>query len=115
MNKEIFILNNSNEMFAKENINNLITEINTIKINKTMKKFLLVASLNLISRVKTAKALQYQLQTFRNQGKIIPEKTKSKYINALIAELNEMSPSDFTTTINNLINYIISNNINIKI
>ena len=114
MNKEIFILNNSNDMYSKENINNLITEINNIKINKTMKKFLLIASLNLLSSVKTAKALEYQLQTFRNQGKIIPEKTKSKYINTLIKELNEMTPSDFTTTINNLISFINAYNINIK-
>ena len=114
MNKEIFILNNSNEMFSKDNINKLITEINSIQINKTMKKFLLVASLNLLSSVKTSKALEYQLQTFRNQGKIIPERTKSKYINTLIKELNELSPSDFTTTINNLIEFLNSNNINIK-
>lgn len=115
MNKEIFILNSSNDMFSRENINKLITEINKLKINKDMKKILLIASLNLLSSIKTAKALEYQLQTFRNQGKVLPEKTKSKYINRLIKELNELSEGDFTSTINNLINFLNTNNITIKI
>lgn len=115
MNKEIFIMNNSNEMYSKDNINKLITEINKLKITKDMKKILLVACLNLLSSVKTTKAIEYQLQTFKNQGKITIERTKSKYINTLIKEINQLSAADFTTTINNLIDFINNNKINIKI
>ena len=114
MDKEIFILNKPNEMYSKENINKLIVEINKLKISKNMKKFLLVACLNLLSSTKTPKAIEYQLQTFKKQGRIIPEKTKSKYVNKLLSELNELSEADFTTEIDNLVKYITSNDINIK-
>ena len=114
MDKEIFILNKSNDMYSKENINKLIVEINKLKISKNMKKFLLVASLNLLSSIKTQKALEYQLQTFKKQGRIIPEKTRSKYINKLLNELNELPESVFKAEIDGLIQYITSNNVTIK-
>lgn len=111
MNKELIILNDSNQMINKTIINKLIVEINTLKITKSMKQILLIASLNLLSSVKTTKGLTYQLETFRNQGKIYPEKTKSKYINNTLKEIKKMSASDFTNNINNLISYLNTNNI----
>lgn len=115
MDKEIFVLNDLQSMYSKDNINKLIIEINKLEITKDMKKFLLVASLNLLSSVKTTKSLVYQLENFKNQGKIIPSKTQSKYINIILKDIREMSVSDFSNTINNLINFVKSNNINIKI
>ncbi|MBO5349416.1 MAG: hypothetical protein J6A89_06320 [Clostridia bacterium] len=115
MNREIIILNNTTPMISAQNINSIITEINKLKINKNMKKILLIASLNLLSSVKTTKGLVYQLENFRNQGKIYPEKTRSKYINTILKDLKNMSISDFTNNINNLINFLNINNITIKI
>lgn len=115
MNRELIILNNTNSMMSKNTINSLIAEINKLKINKSMKKILLIASLNLLSSIKTTKGLVYQLENFRNQGKIYPEKTKSKYINNILKDIKSMSISDLTNNINNLINFLNTNNINIKI
>lgn len=115
MNREIIILNNANSMLSTENINKIIVEINKLKINKAMKKILLIASLNLLSSVKTTKSLVYQLENFRNQGKIYPERTKSKYINNILKDIKNMSVSDFTNNVNNLINFLTANNITIKI
>ena len=115
MNRQLIILNNPIQMINKDTVNKLILEINTLKINKSMKQILLIASLNLLSPIKTAKALTYQLENFKNQGKIYPEKTKSKYINNILKELKNMSISDFTTTIINLINFLNTHNITIKI
>lgn len=115
MNRELIILNNPTQMINKTVINKLITEINKLKINKSMKQILLIASLNLLSSIKTAKGLTYQLENFRNQGKIYPKKTKSKYINNILKDIKKMSISDFTNNINNLINFLNTNNITIKI
>ena len=79
MDRQLVLLNNPSQMINKETINKLIVEINKLNINKTMKQILLIASLNLLSSVKTTKGLIYQLESFRNQGKIYPEKTRSKY------------------------------------
>ena len=115
MNRELIILNDPTQMINKTTINKLISEINKLKINKSMKQILLIASLNLLSSIKTAKGLTYQLENFRNQGKIYPEKTKSKYINNILKDIKKMSISDFTNNINNLINFLNTNNITIKI
>ena len=77
MDRQLVLLNNPSQMINKETINKLIVEINKLNINKTMKQILLIASLNLLSSVKTTKGLIYQLESFRNQGKINPEKTRS--------------------------------------
>ena len=114
MNKELIILNNSHTMLSKEYINNLVVEINKLKINKSMKELLLIASINLLSSTKTTKSLTYQLDNFRNHWKVLPEKTKSKYLNNIIKKINKSSASDFTNNINNLINYLTINNININ-
>ncbi|MBP3708424.1 MAG: hypothetical protein J6J36_07525 [Clostridia bacterium] len=115
MGKQIIILNNSSSVLSKDNINSLIIEINKLKINRPMKELLLIASTNLLSSVKTTKGLIYQLESFRNQGKVLPEKTKSKYLNKIIADLKQLSISDFTTNINNLISYLETNNISLTI
>lgn len=115
MDRQLVLLNNPAQMMNKETINKLIVEINKINITKTMKQILLMAALNLLSSVKTTKGLIYQLESFRNQGKIYPEKTKSKYINNIIKTIRKLSVSDLTNTINNLINFITTNSIVIKI
>ena len=89
MNKQLILLKNPSQMINKETINKLIMEINKFTINKSMKQILLMAALNLLSSVKTTKGLIYQLESFRNQGKIYPEKTKSKYINNTIIGCNK--------------------------
>ena len=115
MDRQLVLLNNPSQMINKETINKLIVEINKLNINKTMKQILLIASLNLLSSVKTTKGLVYQLESFRNQGKIYPEKTSSKYINNIIKTIKSLSISDLTNTINNLINFLTTNNVVIKI
>lgn len=115
MNKEIIALNNIQSMFSKDNINKLIVEINKLKINKDMKKLLLMASLNLLSSVKTTKSIVYQLETFKSQGKVVPSKTKSKYLNNILKDIKQMSASDFSNNIDNLITFLKTNNITIKI
>lgn len=115
MNKELIILNNPTKIINKTTINKLIIEINKLKINKSMKQILLIASLNLLSSIKTTNGLTYQLENFRNQGKIYPEKTKSKYVNNILKDIRKLSISDFTNNINNLITFLNTNNITIKI
>lgn len=115
MNRQLIILNDPIQMINTDTINKLILEINKLKINKSMKQILLIASLNLLSPIKTAKALTYQLENFKNQGKIYPDRTKSKYLNNILKELKNMNISDFTNNINNLINFLNANNITIKI
>lgn len=115
MNKQLILLKNPSQMINKETINKLIMEINKFTINKSMKQILLIASLNLLSPIKTQKALIYQLESFRNQGKVYPERTKSKYINNTIKGIKKLTNSDFTSNINNLINYLSSQNVVIKI
>ena len=115
MDRQLVLLNNPSQMINKETINKLIVEINKLNINKTMKQILLIASLNLLSSVKTTKGLIYQLESFRNKGKIYPEKTRSKYINNIIKTIKSLSISDLTNTINNLINFLTTNNVVIKI
>ena len=61
MDRQLVLLNNPSQMINKETINKLIVEINKLNINKTMKQILLIASLNLLSSVKTTKGLIYQL------------------------------------------------------
>ncbi len=114
MNKEIIILNTATGILSKDYINCLITEINKLKINKSMKELLLIASINLLSSIKTTKSLSYQLENFKNQGKVFPDKTTSKYINNILKDLKSLPASDFTTNINNLIDYLVKNNITIK-
>lgn len=115
MNKEIIALNNIQSMFSKDNINKLIVEINKLKINKDMKKLLLMASLNLLYSVKTTKSIVYQLETFKSQGKVLPSRTKSKYLNNILKDIKQMSASDFSNNIDNLITFLKNNNITIKI
>lgn len=115
MDKELIILNDSNRMINPTTNNKLIAKINKLSITKPMKQILLIACLNLLSSVKTTKSLIYQLESFRNQGKVYPEKSKSKYINNILKDIKKMSVSDFTNNINNLIHYLDTNNINIKI
>lgn len=115
MKKQLILINNPSQMINKETINKLVIEINKLNINKTMKKFLLIASINLLSSTKTTSGLVYQLTLFRKNGKIYPEKTRSKYMNSIIKDLKKLSISDYTNTINNLIDYLNSNKTIIKI
>jgi hypothetical protein len=115
MEKQIIILNNSSSMLSKEYIHNLIVEINKFQINKAMKQLLLIASINLLSNVKTTKGLTYQLENFKNQGKVFPDKTKSKYINNTIREIKKLPISDFSANIDNLVKFLELNHIKIEI
>ena len=115
MNRELIILNNSNQMINPTTNNKLIIKINELSITKSMKQLLFIACLNLISSVKTTESLIYQLECFRNQGRVYPEKTQSKYVNNILNNIKKMSISDYTININNLINYLKANNIVIKI
>ena len=115
MNRELIILNDSNQMINPTTNNKLIRKINELSITKPMKQLLLIACLNLISSIKTTEGLIYQLENFKDKGKVYPEKTKSKYINNILKSIKEMSLTDYTTNINNLINYLNINNITIKI
>ena len=113
MNKQLFIMNNSNNMLSKKYINGLILEINKLDISKYMKELMLVASTNLLSPTKTSKGLIYQLEIFKKQAKILPEKTKSKYINTIIKDLNTISMHDLTKNIDLLVSFLEKNDISI--
>ncbi len=102
-------------MLSKKYINSLILEINKLDINKSMKELLLIASTNLLSPIKTSKGLIYQLDSFKKQGSIFPEKTKSKYLNSIIKDLKSLPESDFIGNIDNLKVFLESNSINITI
>ena len=115
MNKEIINLNNSKSMFSKENINKLIVEINKFSISKDMKKMLLIASLNLLSSVKTTKALVYQLQTIKNKGEVALDNSKSRYLHKIMKELNNLTIIEFSNTVDASIKFVNDNNISIKL
>lgn len=115
MSKQLFIMNNSNNILSKKYINNLILEINKLDINKIMKEILLIASTNLLSPTKTSKGLIYQLDSFKKQESVFPEKTKSKYLNSIIKDLKSLPKSDFISNIDNLKIFLESNNINITV
>ncbi len=114
MNKEIINLNNTSSMFSKDNINGLILEINKLQINKDMKKLILVSSMNLLSSVKTSKALIYQLKNYKSQDEVSLDKLRSKYVHKIIEELNSMPIIDLRKTIDETIEYLEKNNISIK-
>lgn len=115
MDKQLFIMNNSSNMLSKKYINELILDINKLDINKVQKELMLVAATNLLSPQKTSKGLIYQLEVFKKQAKIIPEKTKSKYINTIIQDLNLMSMHDLIENIDRLVEYLQNNAINILV
>ena len=115
MNKQLFIMNNSNNMLSKKYINGLILEINKLDISKYMKELMLVASTNLLSPTKTSKGIIYQLESFKKQSKVFPDKTKSKYLNSIIKDLNTISMHDLTENIEALIQFLQTNEINITI
>ena len=102
-------------MLSKKYINNLIMEINKIDISRHMKELILIASTNLLSPTKTSKGIIYQLEIFKKQAKIVPEKTKSKYLNNLIEDLNSLSMHDLIENIDNLIEYLQQNDISITV
>ncbi|MBR2744263.1 MAG: hypothetical protein IKE01_03085 [Clostridia bacterium] len=115
MNKQLFIINNSSNMLSKKYINNLIMEINKIDISKHMKELILIASTNLFSPTKTSKGIIYQLELFKKQAKVVPEKTRSKYLNNLIADLNSLSTHDLIENIDMLTKYLQQNEISITV
>lgn len=115
MNKQLFIMNNSNNILSKKYINGLILEINKLDISKHMKELMLVASTNLLSPNKTSKGIIYQLEVFKKQAKILPEKTKSKYINTIIQDLNTISVHDLIQNIDVLVSFLEKNNVSISV
>lgn len=115
MNKQLFIMNNASNMLSKKYINGLILEINKLDVSKHMKELMLVASTNLLSPTKTSKGIIYQLESFKKQGKIVPEKTKSKYLNCVIEDLNSLSPNDLTQSIDGLVEFLQKNELSITI
>lgn len=115
MNKQLFIMNNASNMLSKKYINGLILEINKLDISRHMKELMLVASTNLLSPTKTSKGITYQLESFKKQAKIIPEKTKSKYLNSIITDLNTISMHDLIENIDALINFLEKNDISIVV
>ena len=115
MNKQLFLIDNSSNMLSKKYINGLILEINKLDISKHMKELMLVASTNLLSPTKTSKGLIYQLESFKKQAKVFPEKTKSKYINTIIKDLNTISMHDLTENIDALVIFLQNNSISISV
>jgi len=113
MDKQLFIINNSSNMLSKRYINGLILEINKLDISKHMKELMLVASTNLLSPTKTSKGIIYQIESFKKQSKVIPEKTKSKYLNSIIEDLNSISMHDLEENIDSLVFFLQNNDINI--
>ena len=115
MNKQLFIMNNASNMLSKKYINGLILEINKLDISKNMKELLLVASTNLLSPTKTSKGIIYQIESFKKQSKIVPDKTKSKYLNSIIDDLNSLSMHDLTENIDALVEFLQKNDVSITV
>lgn len=114
MDKQLIFLNNPSQMINKETNNKIICEINKLSISKTMKQFLFIASINLLSPTKNTKSLIYQLDSFKKQKKVYSPKSKNKYINITITTLNNLSQADFDSTINSLISFLNNNPFTIK-
>ena len=115
MNKQLFIMNNASNMLPKKYINGLIIEINKLDISKHMKELMLVASTNLLSPTKTSKGIIYQIESFKKQAQVIPDKTKSKYLNSIIDDLNSLPMHDLVETIDELIYFLQKNEISITV
>ena len=115
MNKQLFIMNNASNMLPKKYINGLIIEINKLDISKHMKEIMLVASTNLLSPTKTSKVIIYQIESFKKQAQVIPDKTKSKYLNSIIDDLNSLPMHDLVETIDELIYFLQKNEISITV
>jgi hypothetical protein len=115
MNKQLFIMNNASNMLSKKYINGLILEINKLDISKHMKELMLVASTNLLSPTKTSKGIIYQIESFKKQSKIIPDKTKSKYLNSIIDDLNSLSTEDLEKNIDALVEFLQNNEVSILV
>lgn len=115
MDKQLFIMNNASNMLSKKYINGLIMEINKLDISKYMKELMLVSATNLLSPAKTSKGIIYQLESFKKQTKVFPEKTKSKYLNSIIEDLNTISMHDLIENIDKLIEFLKNNDVNITV
>lgn len=115
MNKQLFIMNNASNMLSKKYINGLILEINKLDISKHLKELMLVASTNLLSPTKTSKGIIYQIESFKKQSKIIPDKTKSKYLNSIIDDLNSLSTEDLEKNIDALVEFLQNNEVSILV
>lgn len=115
MNKQLFIMNNASNILSKKYINGLILEINKLDISKHMKELMLVASTNLLSPTKTSKGIIYQIESFKKQSKIIPDKTKSKYLNSIIDDLNSLSTEDLEKNIDALVEFLQNNEVSILV
>ena len=115
MNKQLFIMNSASNMLSKKYINGLILEINKLDISKHLKELMLVASTNLLSPTKTSKGIIYQIESFKKQSKIIPDKTKSKYLNSIIDDLNSLSTEDLEKNIDALVEFLQNNEVSILV
>ncbi|MBR2704114.1 MAG: hypothetical protein IKE91_01455 [Clostridia bacterium] len=115
MNKQLFIMNNASNMLSKKYINGLILEINKLDINKQMKELMLVASTNLLSPTKTSKGIIYQVEAFKKQARVMPDKTKSKYLNSVIDDLNSLSMRDLIENIDELVFFLEKNEVSITV
>ena len=76
---------------------------------------MLVASTNLLSPTKTSKGIIYQIESFKKQSKIIPDKTKSKYLNSIIDDLNSLSTEDLEKNIDALVEFLQNNEVSILV
>ena len=108
-------MNHASNMLSKKYINGLILEINKLDISKHLKELMLVASTNLLSPTKTSKGIIYQIESFKKQSKIIPDKTKSKYLNSIIDDLNSLSTEDLEKNIDALVEFLQNNEVSILV
>lgn len=96
-----------------ENIKEIIDKINKLKIGKSEKEILFLASMILLSPKKETTELINQLKRFKKEGKIYPDFSTSRYISNILSEVNQIGKEELKNKIDILIEYIQKNSVNL--
>lgn len=96
-----------------ENIKEIIEKINKLKIGKSEKGILFLASMILLSPKKETIELINQLKRFKKEGTVYPDFSSSRYISNILVEVKQLEKEEFENKIDILIKYIQKNNVNL--
>lgn len=96
-----------------ENIKEIIEKINKLKIGKSEKEILFLASMILLSPKKETIELINQLKRFKKEGTVYPDFSSSRYISNILVEVKQLEKEEFENKIDILIKYIQKNNVNL--
>lgn len=89
-----------------ENMQEIIDEVNLLKINKKKKYIYLLACLTILSPIKNKQEIIKQLQLFIQKGEIVPNFSNNKYISSILSQTQKMGEHEFIQETNELIEYL---------